>query len=346
MKSRLFFQKKLPWSPDWSEQGLLIFDRRLLRIPSAARWIKKFPHRYGVNAGEKLKDVRELPNHLEKISAMAGELPNRSLTIIVAGGGSVGDFGGFVASVFKRGVQLVNVPTTWLASLDSAHGGKNGLNVRGVKNQVGTIYPPSETYVCSEVLQGQPPVRAIEAGGEVLKMVMLQGGSLKKLSWSPTDSFQSLWRALPVIVRGKMSIVAADPFEKKGLRHLLNLGHTMGHVFEAELGLPHGLAVVYGLAFAVAFSRAQRICTAEAYSRMVDHPLWNLYLPLDRYFEGLLIPESRLRRLLSQDKKRTQKSLLRFVFLKDIGKPVIREVRVEDLLAEVRRQKDLLRSLA
>lgn len=345
MKSRLFFQEKLPWASEWSAQGLLIFDRRLLRVPVAARWIKKFPHRYGVVAGEGLKDVREFPKHSEKISAIAGALPNRTLTIVVAGGGSVGDFGGFVASVFKRGVKLVNVPTTWLAALDSAHGGKNGLNVRGTKNQIGTIYPADQIFVAAEVLRGQPSARALEAGGEVLKMVMLKGGALSRLSWSPEESFAGLWRSLPAVVRGKMSIVDRDPLEKSGTRHLLNLGHTMGHVFEAALGLPHGLAVVYGLAFAATFSRTQRICSAEAYSRIVEHPLWDLYLPLERYYEGLSLPDARMRRLLLQDKKRTKKSLLRFVFLRGIGEPVIREVSVDEILAEVRRQKDLLRSL-
>lgn len=346
MKTKISFSEKLPWSPEWSTAGLLIFDRRLLQNPAAAKWIKKFPHRYGVIAGEDLKDARAFPKHLEFISREAGELPNRSLTIVVAGGGSVGDFGGFVASIFKRGVKLVNVPTTWLAALDSAHGGKNGLNVLGVKNQIGTIYPAAETHIAAEVLRGQPSARALDAGGEVLKMAFLKGGALARLSWSPEESFEGLWKALPLVVRGKMSIVEQDPQEKSGVRHLLNLGHTMGHVFEAALKLPHGIAVVYGLAFAATFSRAKGICSAQAHSRIVDHPLWDLYLPLEHYQKGLSVSESRLKQLLLQDKKRTRNSSLRFVFLKDIGKPVIREVGVDEILKEIRRQKDLLRGWA
>ena len=72
------------------------------------------------------------------------------MSIAVLGGGSVGDFGGFVASIFKRGVRLVQIPSTWLAAIDSAHGGKTALNVEGVKNQIGTFYPAEKIYFSEE----------------------------------------------------------------------------------------------------------------------------------------------------------------------------------------------------
>lgn len=345
-KSRLHFLANAPFSVDWKEDCLLIYDQRLSRFKPAAAWIRRFKNRYGVEAGEDLKDVAAFPKHLQKIAKLAGDLSSRRLTIVVAGGGSVGDFGGFIASVFKRGVRLVHVPTTWLAALDSSHGGKTGLNVGGVKNQIGTFYPASEIYLIRSFLETQPIPRAVEAAAEVLKISLLTGLRLPR--WQEAylkDPRPWMWGALKPAIAGKMSVVNRDPLEQKGLRHLLNLGHTAGHAFEAALKMPHGLSVAYGLAFACAYSRAQKICTEKDYEKIISQPLWGLFLPSAVYSRCLNIPEARLEKFLLQDKKRTRKTDLRFIFLRGVGKPVIREVSVKEVLREVRRQKDLLRKL-
>lgn len=341
--SRLFFHENPPWNAGWAADGLLIHDRVLAKGPAFRAWAKRFPATYAVKGGEGLKDIRAFPGHVLRIQKLAGGFANRRLTIVVAGGGSVGDFGGFVASVFKRGVRLVHVPTTWLAALDSAHGGKNGLNVGGVKNQLGTIYPAAEVHHVAAFLKTQPLERAFEAGGEVLKMAMLKGGATARASWPAGRGFDGLWKALPAVIRGKTSIVAKDPFEKTGVRHLLNLGHTMGHVFESALGIPHGTAVTLGLAFAADFSRAKGICTESAYARIASHPLWPALITPGMMLRALSIPGSAMRRGLLQDKKRTGGSKVRFVFLKDVGRPVIREVTVDEIVREARRQKENLR---
>lgn len=344
MATRILFHSKAPWSSVWTEDSLLIYDRALDRHPASAKWIRRFPRRYGVKSGEALKDLAAFPAHVKKISRLASGLASRRLTIVVAGGGTVGDFGGFVASVFKRGVRLVHVPTTWLAALDSAHGGKTGLNVDGVKNQIGSFYPAAEVHLVKEFLATQPPARAAEAAGEVLKIALLKGGVLARRRWETEGAgTESLWTSLPAAIRGKMSIVGKDPLEKSGVRHLLNLGHTMGHVFETALGLPHGLAVAYGLVFATAFSRARGECGEAAYHRIVSHPLWGTFLPSPLYAKCLAVPPAKIRALLLQDKKRTRGRSLRFVLLKDVGRPVIREIDVDVILREVARQKKLLR---
>ncbi|MBX2987711.1 MAG: hypothetical protein KF802_07415 [Bdellovibrionaceae bacterium] len=334
--SKVFFHQQAPWSPSWGEDCLLIFDRRLSRHPSFARWSRRFPAAYAVTAGESLKDIGVFPKHVKAISRLAGPMASRRLTIVVAGGGSVGDFGGFVASVFKRGVRLVQVPTTWLAAIDSAHGGKNGLNVGGAKNQIGTIYPAAEIHVVRAFLETQGPERAREAAGEILKINLL-----KKIPSAKGD----LWRSLPRVIAGKMSIVRRDPLEKSGVRHLLNFGHTMGHVFEAALSLPHGSAVGYGLVFAVAYSRAKGLCAAKDYEKIIADPLWSLFIPSRDYLDCLGLPPARVKGLLLKDKKRTAGDKLRFIFLKKPGQPVIREVGVDEILRELKRQKDLLRSV-
>ena len=92
-----------------------------------------FPQRYGVCAGEDLKDLAAFPKHVEHLLEIAAPLPQSRLSVVALGGGSVGDFAGFFASVFKRGVPLQQIPSTWLAAIDSAHGGKNALNVGRAK---------------------------------------------------------------------------------------------------------------------------------------------------------------------------------------------------------------------
>lgn len=343
MSTLKFHPQGTPWSPEWKADALLIYDRALEGKGSMRPWIRRFPSRYAVRAGEELKDVRAFPHHVEKILRLAENIPHRRLKIVAMGGGSVGDFAGFLASIFKRGVSLVHVPTTWLAALDSAHGGKNGLNAAGIKNQLGTIYQASEVHLVKKFLMAQPEDRAFEAAGEFLKMALLKGGRLARQPWKTESSADSLWAALPAVVKAKMSIVRRDPLEKSGVRHLLNLGHTMGHLFESDLGLPHGVAVGYGLVFAGVFSRAQGLCGEKAYDRMISHPLWGLYMPSEVYQRCLSIPPSRVRRLLLQDKKRTSKSGVRFIFLAGLGKPLIREVSVEAILAEVGRQKAMLK---
>src|SRR6185295_5151716 len=102
-------------------------------------WLKKFPCRYGVKSGESLKDLEKFPGHCKAILQMTEKIETRPLQLIAVGGGSVGDFAGFVASTLKRGVPLIHVPSTWLAAIDSTHGGKTALNVAGIKNQIGTF---------------------------------------------------------------------------------------------------------------------------------------------------------------------------------------------------------------
>ena len=96
--------------------------------------------------------------------------------LVSFGGGSIGDLSGFVASIYKRGVPLIHIPTTWLSALDSAHGGKNALNFSKVKNLVGTYYFPEQVYIVKEILNQLPEEREREAYGEVLKMAIVGGG--------------------------------------------------------------------------------------------------------------------------------------------------------------------------
>ncbi len=225
---------------------LLIADVKLRQhVPKgfAVHWVR---------AGESLKDLNHFPSHFSKLHRLLrGHAKNR-VTIVSLGGGSVSDFAGTFAALYQRGVELIHVPSTWLAAMDSVHGGKTALNLGKFKNQLGTFYPARQVVLDRALLLHQPEKRAREAYGEVLKTALISGGSLHRFvkSRSQLSAFE-LWKLLPQLVAAKNAIVQRDPYEQKGLRQILNLGHTVGHVFEGQLGLAHGTAVLYGLMFDV-----------------------------------------------------------------------------------------------
>ncbi|WP_413289841.1 hypothetical protein [Bdellovibrio sp. HCB337] len=346
--SRLNFVSQWPSPKKFGDDVLLIYDRIFDRHPKVASWVKQFPIRYAVKSGEDLKSLQSFPVHMNTILQKTHHLSARRLKIVVLGGGSVGDFGGFVASVYKRGVELIHIPSTWLSAMDSAHGGKTALNARGAKNQVGTFYPAKEVYLVKPLLLAQPAERGFEALGELIKMALLAGGPLyRKLNAVSTLNAGTLWQLLPLVIREKYKIVQKDPEEKKGLRHLLNFGHTMGHVFEAHYGLPHGVAVLAGLQFAMEWSYQKGFMNQKDYLKLMQAKFWQKAVKAKQQsaWKNLSMlallsekPQSFVR-YLEQDKKKTSSQDLRFVFLKNPGKPVIAEVKVQDFLPEIARQQ-------
>lgn len=343
-KSALLFSAGLPRPSDLGEELLLIHDEILAKkSPEFRRWMKQFPLRYPVKAGEGLKSVDRFPEHISRIVGMCEGASSRKLTLVVAGGGSVGDFGGFVASVLKRGVKLVHMPSTWLAAIDSTHGGKTALNVGSAKNQIGTFYPAQKIVLSRSLLMAQPEARAFEGFGELLKIALIQGGALwKDLAREYEVTPAVLWKYLARAIDGKYKVVAKDPEEKTGHRHVLNLGHTFGHVLETSHDLPHGIAINYGLDFALRFGLHKKIMTPTEYEKLMLSPVMGYLLSPVRD-DLIQTKESALRdyrKKLLSDKKKTSSQTLRFVFLKKPGQCVIREVGVDEILMEVCRQKE------
>lgn len=321
-----------------ADQSLVIFDRYLLKTRGFKKWLQSFPHQYAVSSGEGLKQAQNFPTHAEKILKMASQIEKRPLRIIAIGGGSVGDFAGFVASVLYRGVELVQVPSTWLAAIDSAHGGKTALNAGGFKNQIGSFHQAREIVLIETLLKSQPQARVDEALGEALKISLLQGKKLwtqfaKLKEWN----HQACWKLLPAMIQAKYEVVQKDPFEKKGLRHILNLGHTMGHVFESQFQIAHGTAVLEGLDFAIHWSLQRGLLKQPALHQMLKSKVLQKVLLNDsvrRHLKKIKNPT----KALKSDKKRAGTGRLRFIFIAGPGKPVIQEVSVPEILKEIRRQ--------
>jgi len=229
-----------------------------------------------VPPGEASKSLAEV-ERLCRLAAAHGL--RRADAVVALGGGVVGDLAGFVAATYQRGVRLVHVPTTLLAMVDSAIGGKTGVDIPEGKNYVGAIWQPELVVMDMDAL-GSLPARELSCGfAEVIKYGLLDGEELFGLveRWpelpGPAEDLASLIR---LCIDHKLRVVAADERDL-GIRASLNLGHTVGHGIEAAAGYAryrHGEAISLGLLAALRVSEAHcgldpswRRRTAEVLSR-------------------------------------------------------------------------------
>jgi 3-dehydroquinate synthase len=161
--------------------------------------------------------------------------------IAAVGGGVVGDISGFVASIFMRGIDWICVPTSLLAIVDSSIGGKTGVDFCGIKNLVGSFYPPKHTYVCYDFLKTLPQNERQNGWAEIVKTALLDKKLFDLVAKSASER-EIIDRCLQV----KTAIVEQD-FWDNGGRQSLNLGHTIGHAIEMLCSLSHGESVLVGL---------------------------------------------------------------------------------------------------
>lgn len=170
----------------------------------------------------------------------------RDDTVIALGGGVVGDLAGFVAGVYMRGVPYVQMPTTLLAAIDSSVGGKTAVDLKAGKNLAGRIYPPKAVVCDLDMLSTLPRAEWKCGLGEAVKYAVLAGGEIYDIMQAGAEN--DLERLVDLCIDYKRRIVEEDENER-GLRRLLNLGHTVGHAIETEsaLGFPHGVCVAMGI---------------------------------------------------------------------------------------------------
>lgn len=339
MKSQVLYRKTLPRKGEFPEETLLFYDSVLTKNKFFSNWSKDYKFRIALKSGESLKTLGSFQAVLNKISKL--QVPSSTkLTFLAAGGGSVGDFVGFVASIYQRGRPLVLVPSTWLSAVDSAHGGKNGLNFQAIKNQIGTFYPAHKIYVCEDLLNTQPESRLRESLGEVIKIAILSDAKLFKFLEQKSNHLSSadVYGKLQTMINLKYKIVAQDPFEKKGTRRLLNLGHTMGHVFESVYGWPHGICVLLGMQFSARWSLSEGYLPQKEFIR-ISMLIDSVEMPqsLSDALNGMSL--KKISDLLFKDKKRTSTSEMDFIFIKTIGHCERKTVSVQSILNEVIRQK-------
>lgn len=334
--SQLVFCEQFPKESFDLEKDLLIIDtvvdQQMPQLAQAFRYV------YRVQAGESLKNLSAFAEHVESVLDLWNVPLSRQSRIVSCGGGSVGDFSGFLASILKRGLRLSQCPTTWLSAIDSAHGGKTALNVNSVKNQVGTFYPAESVILVKELLFMQNQERAREGLGEMIKMSLIHHPSFF-LELKTTGALSDLiWQNLQRAIQAKNHIVMQDPYETKGLRKILNLGHTLGHVIESYYKVSHGESVLQGLYFAIEWS-AKCGLLSEAQRELIFKHFTELQLScwLEKSsFQPM--PAAEMERLVKQDKKMNAQAQIDFVFLSELGVAQVIPVSVRDLIFEAQRQ--------
>lgn len=213
--------------------------------------------------------------------AMFAARLDRKALVVNLGGGVIGDMGGFCAATFKRGVDFIQVPTTLLAMTDAAIGGKLGIDFQGIKNAIGVFRNPAAVFVDPAFLRTLPPRELRSGFAEVIKHALIGDPALWEaiqaipagaLLPNRTDWFELLRASIAVKVR----VVSEDPLEK-GLRALLNFGHTIGHAIESyflqtDQPLTHGEAVAIGMVCEASFPAPIAINLREEGSPGVDTP--------------------------------------------------------------------------
>ncbi|HRH66967.1 MAG TPA: 3-dehydroquinate synthase [Bacteroidia bacterium] len=274
-----------------------------------------------VRSGElnkSLQSCEDIWNQLTQNNA------DRHSLLINLGGGMIGDLGGFVASTYMRGISFVNIPTTLLAMVDASSGGKNGVNLSGLKNQIGTFTHPIAVGI-SPVFLKTLPARDIRAGfAELIKHSLIADPG----HWQEIKKIKSLdsvdWNPLiAASVQIKKQIVAAD-FKEKNLRKTLNFGHTIGHALESYSmqhdadPLKHGEAVAAGMVGELFLSNRIIGFPEARMEEIVDFIVSHFRL------SALNAEINQILSLISHDKKSVGKDT-QFVLLKDIGSPVIHQ---------------------
>jgi len=253
---------------------------------------------------------------------------DRNSFVVALGGGVIGDLAGFVASIYYRGIPFVQIPTTIVSQVDSAVGGKTGVNAVGGKNLIGAFHQPRIVLADVATLASLPIRELNEGFAEIIKHAIIRDRAMMESLASLDINDLS-----PLIARNveiKAAIVSEDEFETKGLRALLNFGHTVGHGIENAAGYGtyfHGEAISLGIIAAAHLSMEKAQLPAEDFA-MILRQLERFKLPtkLPASIETEAIMNS-----LLKDKKFAQGSV-RFVLTPRIGEAFVsKEVTLEDI---------------
>ncbi|MBR4775772.1 MAG: 3-dehydroquinate synthase [Bacteroidales bacterium] len=254
---------------------------------------------------------------------------SRGALLLAIGGGITTDIAGFAAGIYKRGIRYVNLPTTVLAQVDAAIGGKTGVNLDGYKNILGLFHQPEYTFICPEVLKTLPE-REYKAGlAELLKTLLLENGNAYEAALSDIQAQKSLGRWIVLAASVKEAIVAEDPYEH-GVRAKLNLGHTFAHAIEHEAhkrgeDIHHGEAVAMGIILAARLSEARGIAESGLAKKLAAD------------FASIGLPTTspyaleELKEAMAKDKKALGGGKVKFVIPVKPGEVVFAELNPNDL---------------
>ena len=286
---------------------------------------KKF---YFFKANEKNKNQQSVNAIIE---VLLKENFTRKDCVVAIGGGITGDVTAFAASTFKRGINFINIPTTFLSQVDSSIGGKTGINTKNGKNLIGTFYQPKLVLSDTDFLKTLKKREIVCGYAEVLKHSIIAS---KKFYLYLNKNVKKIFKLESPFIektvfescRIKKQIVEKDEKEN-GLRKTLNFGHTFAHAYEATLKyskkLNHGEAVILGMKTALNFSHNKNLIKKSNYNKLINH-IQNSNLPnnLQKFFSFRDI--KKIISFMSNDKK-NKSNKINLILLKNIGKPVINQ---------------------
>ena len=317
-KNKIYFKK-----------CLLVIDKKVPKrmISKISRSLKKKDvSKFFFDANEKNKNLKNINKILE---ILLKKNFSRLDSIIVIGGGITGDVGGFAASLYKRGLKFINIPTTLLSQVDSSVGGKTGVNTKEGKNLVGSFYQPKIVLSDTKFLESLPKREVICGYGEIFKHSLILNKNFYKYLNNNSSNILGLKspfinKAIYESCKIKKTIVEKDEKEKN-VRKILNFGHTFAHAYEAALGyskrLNHGEAVILGIVTALNFSLSENIIKRNEHNQIIKH-VHKLKLPsnIKNYFS-----DKNLKTILNfmiKDKKNISKKI-NLILLKKIGTTII-----------------------
>lgn len=266
-----------------------------------------------IPAGEEHKNINTVE---EIIKAMLDANISRSDVLINFGGGVISDLGGFVASIYKRGIEYINIPTTLLAMVDAALGGKTAIDLsvadRIFKNQVGSFYHPSLILVDPSLLKTLPNSEYLSGLGEVIKYGFCFDKDLFYTLFNAFKLEDAIFNCLEI----KSKITSVDEYDQN-IRLALNYGHTIGHAVEAitNFKIPHGICVLYGMLIET-IDEKQKVELLKIIEK------FNISFDFD-------VSLMDLKNYIIQDKK-IMNNVLKLPILEDIGQVVIKEITIED----------------
>lgn len=268
-----------------------------------------------VKAGEENKTL-ESAQHIW--SVLTKHQAGRDTLLMNLGGGAITDLGCFAASCYKRGISCINIPTTLMGMVDAAIGGKTGINFSDFKNQIGTFHLPEKVLIFTKFLKTLPPEEMRSAKAEILKYGFITSPHFLNRDFltQPTDS--ELLQIVKECAEIKVKITQSDPHER-GIRKILNFGHTVGHAFESfalenGLKLSHGKAIAAGMVAELYLSYRRHSLDKKVLDDYVD--LWHSYFT-PFFFNKLHIDDIVGR--MAQDKK-NKGGELHFVLISEAGK--------------------------
>lgn len=253
------------------------------------------------------EDSKNFDNVIKIIEVMLNKNYNKTDYIICFGGGMVGDIGGFVSSIYKRGIKFINIPTTLISQVDSSIGGKNGINHLGFKNQIGQIFHPDYIIINTNFLKTLPKEEYLSGLGEVIKYAVLFDEEMFNSLYVGNFNLESI---IKKCIKYKIDITVQDEFDQH-IRNCLNFGHTIGHAIEAKYHIPHGIAVGYGLFY-------------ESKNELIKQLLIKYGWDFSKEFEDL-------KNYILKDKK-IRNNKISIIKLIKIGEFVIEEVPVDEYL--------------